>query len=143
MQLPRDIDTYSLPDNYKLPDIDNSIDDGIAPPQGSYVDNAIKEELKITPGTNPALDETAGAFVGLRDALETGKITPDAQAAADEIADNILIAGASPASADKIWSGWQDLGKRETAIKGFEIYRSSKEVSCTCGRLSQKPIAPL
>ena len=129
MQLPRDIDTYSLPDNYKLPDIDNSIDDGIAPPQGSYVDNAIKEELKITPGTNPALDETAGAFVGLRDALETGKITPDAQAAADEIADNILIAGASPASADKIWSGWQDLGKRETAIKGFEIYRSSNLIS--------------
>lgn len=129
MQLPRDIDTYSLPDNYKLPEIDNSIDDGIAPPQGSYVDNAIKEELKITPGTNPALDETAGVFVGLRDALETGKITPDAQAAADEIADSILIAGASPASADKIWSGWQDLGKRETAIKGFEIFRSSNLIS--------------
>ena len=111
MQLPRDIDTYEIPDNYRLP------------VQGeSVVRQALEQELVPTEG----MADLATKFEGLKEALDVGQIDLDAKAAADEIADSVLVASASPRSATGIWSRFDgEISKAENPVKGMQISRSS------------------
>ena len=142
MQTPRDIDTYQLPDGYKLPAIADDVE--ITEPRNAdgsrgegIVDQALREETSFPEGSNPAVDELGERFAGLKDALETGDVDMDSQVSADEIANTILVIGESPASADKIWTKWDEVNKeklgdpakRENPWKAVQLIRSSSLIS--------------
>jgi hypothetical protein len=131
MQLPRDIDTYELPEMAWLPEVAEEVSDG-PPPTGSVVEQAIADELRVPAGTNPAMEELADKFLGVREALETGEIDIDATVSADEIADTMLILGESPGSAEKTFNHLKELDPAEAQgqwIKGLHMLRSSNLIS--------------
>ena len=115
MQLPRDIDTYEIPDNYRLP------------VQGeSVVRQALEQELVPTEG----MADLATKFEGLKEALDVGEIDLDAKVAADEIADSVLIASSSPRSATGLWKRFDgEISKAENPIKAMQIARSSNLIN--------------
>ena len=115
MQLPRDIDTYQIPDDYKLPTRGESV-----------VRQALEKELVPTEG----MADLATKFKGLKEALEIGQVDLDTKVAADEIADSVLIASTSPRSATGIWSKFDgEISKAENPIKGMQLARSANLIN--------------
>jgi len=115
MQLPRDIDTYQIPDDYKLPTRGESV-----------VRQALEKELVPTEG----MADLATKFKGLKEALEIGQVDLDTKVAADEIADSVLIASTSPRSATGVWSKFDgEISKAENPIKGMQLARSANLIN--------------
>lgn len=136
MQLPRDIDTYQIPDNYRLPDVSDIPEAkgrGAGPgPGGGVVDSALREELQPLAGTNSVMDEFTSPFSGLNESLRTGIIDFDAQVAGDAIADSLLIMGDAPSSRSQFWTKWnrQGYGKnKEDLGKAIQMVKSSNLIS--------------
>ena len=115
MQLPRDIDTYQIPDDYKLPTRGESV-----------VRQALEKELVPTEG----MADLATKFKGLKEALEIGQVDLDTKVAADEIADSVLIASANPRGATGTWSKFDgEISKAENPIKGMQLARSANLIN--------------
>ena len=115
MQLPRDIDTYQIPDDYKLPARGESV-----------VRQALEKELVPTEG----MADLATKFKGLKEALEIGQVDLDTKVAADEIADSVLIASANPRGATGTWSKFDgEISKAENPIKGMQLARSANLIN--------------
>ena len=115
MQLPRDIDTYQIPDDYKLPARGESV-----------VRQALEKELVPTEG----MADLATKFKGLKEALEIGQVDLDTKVAADEIADSVLIASTSPRSATGVWGKFDgEISKAENPIKGMQLARSANLIN--------------
>ncbi len=115
MQLPRDIDTYQIPDDYKLPTRGESV-----------VRQALEQELAPIEG----MADLATKFKGLREALEIGQVDLDAKVAADEIADSVLISSANPRGATGAWKRFDgEISKAENPIKGMQLARSANLIN--------------
>jgi len=117
---------------------DYRIDMSAAPVSGdkpsNIVDAAIRQELEIPPGANPVTDELTKKFPDLTEALQTGRMTPEAEAIADEIAQTLRVMGESPAMRQRVWRQWDAIppataDKPENPLNALQILRSSNLLS--------------
>lgn len=96
---------------------------------GNVVETALREELDVPAGTNPVVDEVASKFPDLREAVEGGEMTIDAEAVADEIANTLLVMGDQPAMRTKLWRAFDSLppgaSDRENPLNALQVLRSS------------------
>lgn len=129
MQMPRDY-TYGI-GGAPAPDVPVAAVTGQQ--QQNIVETALRRELEVAADAKPVLDETLSKLPELREAIETGEMTVGAEAAADEIASTLMVAGDRPAMRLKTYGTWRALPASnegpENPLNALQILRSSNLLS--------------
>jgi len=95
----------------------------------NIVNLALRKELELPPGSNPVTDELTDKFPELKEAIQTGQLTAEAEAVADEISDIVKVLGQSPGSRERMWRAWDSIPKQaedsENALNALHIAHTS------------------